>query len=382
MGNWGCTLEGLGLTNDLLMKIEQYKLILSSYKNKRVLVTGHSGFKGSWLVSWLNLIGAKVRGYSLLPESNESLFYGLNLETACDSIVGDIRDKDVFKKAVLEFQPDFIFHLAAQPLVRKSYSLPVETYQTNVIGTGNLLESLIKYPKKCTVVLITTDKVYENKEWMYPYRELDPLGGYDPYSSSKACCEILIDSFRNSFFNISKYKSHGVAIASARAGNVIGGGDWAEDRIVPDIIRAVRSKKELQIRSPNAVRPWQHVIEPLGAYLLLGAELERDAERFAGAWNFGPLSHDKCTVAELVEHAQKIWGRFNFAVIEETQAVHEANILKLDISKAGEELKWVPKLSSKEAIDMTVNWYKEMLNGASQVELVENDINNYTNEYL
>ena len=328
------------------------------YKGKKVFLTGHTGFKGSWLLAWLHLLGAQVKGYALAPETTPSLYELLEGDSLCESVIADICQRDVLEAAVLDFQPDFIFHLAAQPLVRLSYEQPAETFQVNAIGTAYLLEAVRKLSKPCTVILITTDKVYENKEWVYPYRESDRLGGYDPYSASKACAELVINSYIHSFFNPAAYQQHHKGLAVCRAGNVIGGGDWAKDRIIPDIVRALQSNQPVQVRNPAAIRPWQHVLEPLGGYLLLGARLSADARNFGGAWNFGPLPDDATTVEALVQEAVAIWGSGHYAKPALAGQPHEAGLLKLDISKAVTYLNWVPAFNSKVAISKTLEWYK------------------------
>ncbi len=360
------------------MKKGEINLIQKTYQGKKVLITGHTGFKGSWLSSWLDLIGAEVLGYSLAPENDYDLYNQLNFSSNHTSLLADIRDKQLFEKSILDFNPDFIFHLAAQPLVRYSYENPIETYETNVIGTANLLNSMRKLSKKCAAVFITTDKVYHNNEWDYPYRENDRLGGYDPYSSSKACCELLVDSFRKSYFNQSTYQDRQISIATARAGNVIGGGDWASDRIVPDIVRALEKNEPINVRNPQSVRPWQHVIEPLGAYLLLGARSYND-HLPGDAWNFGPNTNDILTVGELVDHAVSVWGKGNYTSPEVNDGPHEAGLLMLDISKSQRRLNWQPEYSSAEAIEITIEWYKSFLKGVAADELIKNDISNYLN---
>ncbi len=335
-----------------LNELDQY------YKGKKVFLTGHTGFKGTWLTAWLHQLGAIVKGYSLAPDSQNSIYLQINGDSLCESVIADIRDAEKLKKEILDFQPDFIFHLAAQPLVRKSFEVPIETYAVNVMGTGHVLEAVRFLDKPCIVVLITTDKVYENKEWIYPYRETDRLGGYDPYSSSKAACEILVSSFRNSFFNPEKYSNHQKSIATVRAGNVIGGGDWAEDRIIPDLVRALAKKENLMVRNPFAVRPWQHVMEPLGGYLTLGAYMSIGPEHFAEAFNFGPEAEGAIPVKELIDYAIKIWGSGSYHSPELLDQPHEANLLKLDCSKANSKLHWKPKLNVEETISTTLYWYK------------------------
>jgi CDP-glucose 4,6-dehydratase len=334
--------------------------ILSSYyHNKKVFVTGHTGFKGSWLSAILHLLGAKVKGYALAPDYPESLFELLQPFQVVDSIIDDIRNKNRLIKEIVDFAPDYIFHLAAQPLVRRSYEIPAETFEVNVTGTANLLEAVTHLPGKCTVVVITTDKVYENKEQDVLYREEDVLGGYDPYSASKACTELVVSSFRNSFFNIDSFDKHQKAIASVRAGNVIGGGDWSRDRIIPDIMRFLQQQKVIEVRNPHAVRPWQHVLEPAGGYLLLGGLLSHDRLKYSKAYNFGPLSGDHLSVQQLVETAIRYWGSGQWKDTSDPNQVHEAGLLKLDITRACTELKWKPKWNAEQAIQHTVNWYKQ-----------------------
>lgn len=335
------------------------KNLSSFYHNKKVFVTGHTGFKGSWLTACLHLIGANIKGYSLAPEYEDGLFDLLQPLQISQTIIADIRNNNHLKEELVSFQPDYIFHLAAQPLVLRSYKIPAETFDVNVTGTANLLEAAQKLPNKCTIIIITTDKVYENKEQDILYREEDTLGGYDPYSASKACAEIVVSSFRSSFFNIHQYQAHQKAIASVRAGNVIGGGDWSDDRIIPDIIRALKNNQSIKIRNPKAVRPWQHVLEPIGAYLLLGGLLNKDASNYSKAYNIGPLPGDHLSVGELAQIAIKKWGNGNSTHVSDPNQSHEAGLLKLSIEKAKTELGWQPKLNSSTAIEWTINWYKQ-----------------------
>ena len=333
------------------------------YRGKKVFVTGHTGFKGAWLTAVLHRLGAQVKGYALPPAYANGLFDVLRPLEIAESVFGDIRTKDLLKNEISTFQPDYIFHLAAQPLVRRSYEIPAETFEINVAGTANLLEGVVSLPNKCAIVAITTDKVYENKE--NPellYNEDDILGGYDPYSASKACCEIVVSSFRDSFFNPDKFSTHQKAIASARAGNVIGGGDWSADRIVPDIITSLKNQKTIHVRNPNAVRPWQHVLEPIAGYLLLARSLAHQPCNFSRPYNFGPLPADHLTVRELVENAITIWGRGTWKDVSDANAPHEAGFLKLNISRANKELRWSPRLDAAKAIEWTINWYKQPLN--------------------
>ncbi|TDN35802.1 CDP-glucose 4,6-dehydratase [Hymenobacter sp. UV11] len=330
----------------------------ATYQGKKVFLTGHTGFKGAWLLQWLRLLGAEVKGYALAPEQAEDLYNLLAGDTLCESVIADLRDAVRLEQEILSFQPDFIFHLAAQPLVRLSYEIPAATFTVNAIGTAHVLDAVRKLAKPCSVVLITTDKVYENKEWLYPYRETDRLGGYDPYSASKACAELVINSYTQSFFNPATFEQHQKGIASARAGNVIGGGDWAKDRIIPDIVRALRTSQPVTVRNPQAVRPWQHVLEPLGGYLLLGAQLAGKPLEYGGSWNFGPYAEDNKVVEELVQAALRIWGSGTYEKPVLTGQPHEAGLLKLDISKAVSQLSWKPQYTADAAIAETLHWYK------------------------
>jgi CDP-glucose 4,6-dehydratase len=333
------------------------------YSGKKVFVTGHTGFKGSWLITWLHLLGASVKGYALNPENEKDIYNVVSPRINAESIIGDIRDKQKLQQEIISFQPDFIFHLAAQAVVRRSYEIPAETFEINSIGTANLLEAIIQLKKKCTVVVITTDKVYKNKERNKPYKENNRLGGYDPYSASKACTELVTDSFQRSFFNIKNIEIHNKALATARAGNVIGGGDWNKDRIIPDIINHLNSGRPIPVRNPAAIRPWQHVLEPLSGYLTLGAFLDvRNSypdRKLSTAYNFGPKKKDHLTVKNLVEVAIDCWGSGTWKDMSDPSHPHEAGILKLNINRAKKELKWWPKLNSKEAIQWTIDWYRQ-----------------------
>jgi CDP-glucose 4,6-dehydratase len=337
----------------------KYKEIFeNTYRGKKVLLTGHTGFKGSWMLAWLHRLGAEVKGYALQPENENDLYNLINGNSLCHSVIDDIRNKEIIKQEILSFHPDFIFHLAAQPLVRESYKEPLYTFEVNVSGTANLLDAIKELNKPCSVVIVTTDKVYENIEQHYAYKEEDKLGGYDPYSASKAAAEIVVGSYRNSFFNPAKYDEHKKAIASARAGNVIGGGDRAKDRIIPDIIRGIEMNEPVVVRNPQSVRPWQHVLEPLSGYLLLGKKLAEQPSSFSSAWNLGPSTDDVLTVKEVVEKAIEIFGRGNYSTPPQINQPHEAALLQLNISKAQHELGWQPKLNSKQAIEWTMQWYK------------------------
>jgi CDP-glucose 4,6-dehydratase len=330
------------------------------YRNKKVLITGHTGFKGSWLTLMLKELGAKITGIALTPKTPEDFFIVNQVDKICNSIIHNINDFHFLQQVVADFQPDLIFHLAAQPLVRHSYAEPLETFQTNVIGTANIMESLKSVRQACAVVVITTDKVYENFEKQEPYAESERLGGKDPYSASKACSELVVASYRDSFFHPDRYNSHLKAVASARAGNVIGGGDWSDDRLVPDIIRAIRKNEEIIIRNPDAVRPWQHVVEPLYGYLLLGSMLYNEPGHYSGAWNFGPYPDDIIRVEELVKTAIRLMGTGNYRISKDEAAPPEATLLRLDISKALHELNWKPRLSMNEAVSLTLKWYREL----------------------
>ncbi len=325
----------------------------STYQNKRIFLTGHTGFKGAWLALWLKKLGAEVLGYALEPETNPDLYHVLKIDTQIKSVIGDIRDKEKLEKAMLDFQPDMVFHLAAQPLVRLSYFEPLMTYETNVIGTLNMLEAARKCSSVKAFVNITTDKCYENKEVERGYKEDEPMGGYDIYSSSKACAEILSSSYRRSFLQNAKP----YALATARAGNVIGGGDWALDRLVPDCVRAINNNEKISIRNPIAVRPWQHVLEPLSGYLLLGKLLLEDGEKYAEGYNFGPTKEGIWKVAEVAQKIVELYKKGE-VVVEKKDELHEAGLLMLNIEKAEEVLSWVPTYSTEQALEKTVEWYK------------------------
>lgn len=350
------------------------------FKNKRVLLTGHTGFKGAWLSQILSMFGAEVTGISLEPSTVPSLFHQLDIKNQIyEHHIQDIRDYEGVHGLVRKTKPDLIFHLAAQPLVRYSYTNTLETYQTNVLGTANLLESLKDNDFKCTVVVVTTDKCYQNNEWVYGYRENDPLGGKDPYSASKACSEIVTSSYRDSFFAIDS----NISLATARAGNVIGGGDWSDDRIVPDCMKGLSSGKRIIVRNPNSIRPWQHVLEPLAGYLLLSEKLYNQKvsiysgdSKLDSAFNFGPLSSSALTVNELVKRIVAIWpGDFDPANAKEFS---EAKFLKLESEKARTLLHWEPKWDIDKTIKNTVLWYKQVNDGSiSAREITKQQICNY-----
>jgi CDP-glucose 4,6-dehydratase len=326
------------------------------YKGQNILVTGHTGFKGSWLSLWLTTLGAKVVGLSLSPDSTPNHWDLLGLDVRSHLL--DIRDENVLRNKIAEINPDMIFHLAAQPLVRRSYKDPLETWSTNVMGTANVLNAARDLKNLKAVVVVTTDKCYENKEWVWGYREIDPLGGYDPYSASKGGSELVTASFRNSFFNLPT----SALIASARAGNVIGGGDWSEDRLIPDLIRSIDSSTPLHIRSPDATRPWQHVLDCLSGYITLGQQLLQGNQSFADAWNFGPEMDSNRRVLEVLQAIKNCIPGFQWSQSEGLQ-LHEAQLLHLDSSRARKDLSWKPVWSFEEGVEATVSWYKAWLDG-------------------
>lgn len=330
------------------------------YRGKKVLITGHTGFKGSWLSIWLHELGAEVVGIALDPysEKDNYVLSGIGKKIKAD-IRADIRNGKMMKEIFTEYQPEIVFHLAAQPLVRLSYEKPVETYETNVMGTINVMEAIRAINSVKVGVMITTDKCYENKEQLQGYKETDPFGGYDPYSSSKGACEIAIQSWRRSYFNPEDYgKRHTVSLASVRAGNVIGGGDWALDRIIPDCIRAIEAGKPIDIRNPKAVRPWEHVLEPLSGYLMLAQKMWKHPTDYCEGWNFGPEQEAVSTVWEVASELVKCFGKGELKDSSDPNAVHEANLLMLNIAKAKSRLGWKPRLNSKQTIDLVADWYK------------------------
>jgi len=339
-----------------------------SWHGKKVFLTGHTGFKGGWLALWLARLGAEVRGYSLDPATEPNLFTVARAGAGLDDLRGDIRDAAALESALHSFAPEVVFHLAAQPLVRLSYDDPILTYETNVIGTARVLDAIRRTPTVRAVVVITTDKCYENKEWIWGYRESDPLGGYDPYSSSKACAELVAAAYRQSFFPVAKLAEHGVALATARAGNVIGGGDWSTDRLIPDLVRGFLAGEPVRIRCPQAIRPWQHVLEPLHGYIRLAEQLlvpRRDqAARYATAYNFAPSDDDARTVAWIAEVMTLFWGNGAKWILDPVPGVHEAGTLKLDASRARADLGWTPRLRLETAIEWIVQWTRAWQAGA------------------
>jgi CDP-glucose 4,6-dehydratase len=356
------------------------------WQQRRVLVTGHTGFKGSWLALWLERLGARATGYSLPePASDPALFDAARVaEGMTASLAGDVLDAESLARAFATARPEVVIHMAAQSLVRRSYADPAATYATNVMGTVNILEAARRSEGLRAVVVVTSDKCYENREWVWGYREDDRLGGRDPYSNSKACAELVTDAYRRSFFDAGETNS-AAAVASARAGNVIGGGDWAEDRLLPDIFRAASAGREVNIRNPDAVRPWQHVLEPLSGYLLLAERLCGDGrEEFAGGWNFGPSDEDARPVSWVVERVRQKWGDAAVAPVSRADAgahhPHEARHLRLDCSKARERLSWRPRWTIEQALDATVEWYKAHASGADARRLCAEQIEAYQNE--
>ena len=351
------------------------------WQGRKVFLTGHTGFKGGWLALWLAELGAEVRGFALDPSTTPNLLTAIRLPSLIEDVRGDIRDAKSLEAAMHSFQPEVVFHLAAQPLVRYSYEDPIGTYETNVIGTARVLDAVRRCPSVRAVVSVTTDKCYENKEWLWGYRETDPLGGYDPYSSSKACAEIVSAAFRQSYFHPSKLHQpdgHTTAIATARAGNVIGGGDWSLDRLLPDLIRGFEVGEPVRIRRPHSIRPWQHVLEPVHGYILLAEKLlSLDAARYATAFNFGPHDDDAQPVQWIVERMTKFWGGNASWVLDPDPSVHEAGYLKLDASRARAELGWQPRLRLETALEWLVTWYKAALSGDDLQSLTLRQIRHY-----
>jgi CDP-glucose 4,6-dehydratase len=331
----------------------------NAYRGKRVFLTGHTGFKGSWLSLWLARLGAEVTGYALPPATDPSLFATADIASGLTHIEGDVRDADALAAALSAARPDFVFHLAAQPLVLDSYAAPAETFAINVAGSINLMEAIRRTGTRAAVVMVTTDKVYRNREWEHGYREDDPLGGHDPYSASKAAMEIAVSSWRDSFFPPHRLAHHGVALASALAGNVIGGGDWSANRLVPDLARALPGNRLPELRHPESLRPWQHALEPLAGYLLLGARLAGEGgAAYAGAWNFGPLPTDVRTVGELAGAMLEAWGKPGWSVLDNPEAPHEAGLLRLAIDRAVARLGWRPVWDFPRTVERTARWYQ------------------------
>ena len=347
------------------------------WSGRRVFLTGHTGFKGSWLCLWLNRLGAQVTGYALSPPTDPCLYELARIDELIESHIADVRDGESLARTMADARPEIVIHMAAQPLVRDSYEFPVGTYATNVMGSVNLLEAVRHTRSVKAVVNVTTDKCYENKEWAWGYRENEPLGGYDPYSSSKACSELVTGAYRNSYFNPLLYAEHGVALASARAGNVIGGGDWAKDRLIPDLIRAFLTGDTVCIRNPHAIRPWQHVLEPLYGYLMLAQQLHEDGIDFAEAWNFGPQDADVKTVEWIMGRFSTLWGNGFHYQIDKGYHPHEANHLKLDCSKTNTRLGWHPRWNLSTAIDAIAEWTQAYQEGADMRTICLEQIDRY-----
>ena len=347
------------------------------WKGKRVFLTGHTGFKGSWLSLWLQSMGATVKGYSLAPQTNPNLFDIASVAQNMESQFGDIRELNELTASMQTFEPEILIHMAAQPLVRLSYKDPVDTYTTNVIGTVNVLEAARKCVHLKAIVSVTTDKCYENREWEWGYRENEPMGGHDPYSSSKGCAELVTAAYRASFFNT----PNSAALASARAGNVIGGGDWAEDRLIPDILKAFEQKEPVVVRNPLSTRPWQHVLEPLSGYLVLAQHLYNDGAAFAQAWNFGPRDEDCKPVSWILDKMVNKWGDGASWKLDQNNNPHEAGFLKLDCSKAALKLNWSPKWNLEHTLDTIINWQQNWISGVNVKQQCLQEIANYQNHH-
>lgn len=349
-----------------------------AWAGRRVFLTGHTGFKGGWLALWLASHGAQVRGYSLGPGTSPSFFQEVRVGDVVEDIRGDIRDAAALDSAMQNFAPEVVFHMAAQPLVRLSYVDPITTYETNVIGTARVLDAVRRTPSVRAVISVTTDKCYENKEWLWGYRETDPLGGYDPYSSSKACAEIVSAAYRQSYFPVEKHAEHRVGVATARAGNVIGGGDWAQDRLLPDLVRGFLTGAPVAVRRPGAIRPWQHVLEPLHGYLTLAEKLlGDDAARYATAFNFGPSDEDAKPVGWIADRMVETWGDGSSWFHDGHPGAHEAGFLKLDASRARAELGWKPRLHLGQALDWLVEWYQAQNRGGNMQMFTLRQIRRY-----
>lgn len=348
------------------------------WRNKTVLVTGHTGFKGSWLTLWLTAMGAKVIGFSLEPPTQPNLFQLSQLETNITNIIGDVCNLSSLQKIFIEYQPEIVFHLAAQSLVRASYDNPVQTYATNVMGTVHVLEAVRQTNSVKASIIVTSDKCYENKEWCWGYRENERMGGFDPYSNSKGCAELVTSAYIKSFFNTRHSERTNSGIASVRAGNVIGGGDFAEDRLIPDIFKALLNQQTITLRNPQAIRPWQHVLEPLNAYLGLAEKLYQQGNQYSGPWNFGPDDEDH-TVLNIADKIITLWGQGKIKLDNNPNAVHEAHYLKLDCSKAKSLLKWRPKLDLDESLALTVDWFNTYKDAPSTMRLFTlQQIENYS----
>ncbi|GAB4383657.1 MAG: CDP-glucose 4,6-dehydratase [Salibacteraceae bacterium] len=353
--------------------MNQQLSLQNAFNGKTVFLTGHTGFKGAWLTLLLHRLGAKVVGYSLAPKRNDDLYCTARIDELCTSIVDDVRNYSALKRAIEQSAPDIVIHMAAQALVLESYKQPVYTYDTNVMGTIHLLDGIRALTNPCAVLVVTTDKVYENLETHEPYSENDRLGGFDPYSNSKACAELATSSYRDSFFNSKTFDRHQKSVATARSGNVIGGGDWNENRLLPDVARALSANRDIVVRNPDSVRPWQHVLDPLVGYLTLVANMMNNPLGFNEAFNFGPDTEEEMTVKSLVETAIKAWGTGTFTVQTDDDAPHEAKLLKLSIEKAKKQLGWEPLLPATEAVKWTIDWYKNAIGSERNYTLAQID---------
>jgi CDP-glucose 4,6-dehydratase len=348
----------------------------SFWKGRKVFVTGHTGFKGGWLSLWLDLLGAEMTGYALDPPTQPNLFEQARVGKAVRSIQGDIRDLSRLKNAIFECTPEIVIHMAAQTVVRRGYEDPIETYSSNVMGTVNLLEAIRQLKRPCAVVNVTSDKCYENREWTWGYRENEPMGGRDPYSNSKGCAELVTSAYRESYFSPESFSHHGIAVASARAGNAIGGGDWTSDQLIPDLMRAFLAGRSCLIRNPASYRPWQFVLEPLRGYLMLAERLLQDGPRFACAWNFGPIDSDAKPVSWIADELVRSWGEASWTQ-DQASHPHEAHALKLDASRARTLLGWSPALTLKPALKWIVEWYRAFQSGADMLLITRNQIEKY-----
>jgi CDP-glucose 4,6-dehydratase len=352
-------------------------MVKTGWQNRRVYLTGHTGFKGSWMSLWLASLGARVHGYALAPEDTPNLFTDARVADHVEHELDDIRNLEALERSMAAFKPDVVFHMAAQALVRRSYAAPIETYSTNVMGTVHVLDAIRRVPSVRAVIVITTDKCYENREWLWGYREEDRLGGFDPYSNSKACAELAVAAYRNSFFPPTRFAEHNVALGSTRAGNVIGGGDWSKDRLIPDIVRGFLSGQAVHIRNPEAIRPWQHVLEPLAGYIALAENLLQNGTAFAGAFNFGPADDDNWPVARIADKMTALWGAGANWVRDTAEKPHEAGYLKLDASKARADLGWRPVLPIENALRWVVEWFLAWRQGENMQAFTLNQIAEY-----
>jgi CDP-glucose 4,6-dehydratase len=359
--------------------VKSYNVGTEFWKDRRVFITGNTGFKGTWLSVWLQYLGANLTGFSYNAPSEPNMFSLIDFSQNFPTIRGDVCDLKCLQNALIEAEPEIVFHLAAQPLVRKSYSEPVETYRTNIMGTVNVLEAVRSCSSVRSLLNITTDKCYENNEWIWGYRENERLGGYDPYSSSKACSEIITNAYQQSFFNVNDYSNHRLAVATARAGNVIGGGDWGNDRLVPDVLESFSAGENVLIRSPKSTRPWQHVLDLIHGYLMLAERLFSKGAKFNGPWNFGPQNGGSKSVEWIVSKLSTLWGSGDWD-IDESAKPHEANQLRLDTTKANENLNWYPRLNIDESLELTVDWFKDYKDRKSMFKTTLSQIDQYTSK--